>query len=162
MLVVSVAFALTVLDQVTKYAVRHVFHPGESVTLIPGVFSLTYVRNTGAAWGMLGGYNTWLALLSVVVLIVITVCRRTFLTQRLMHKLTLALLVAGIVGNLLDRVRLHYVVDFLDFYWGPHHFPAFNVADAAICVGVGLYVLSSFRFRADPSCRSLPRASDAD
>jgi signal peptidase II len=56
------------------------------------------------------------------------------------------LMLGGIVGNLVDRLRLGYVVDFLDFYWGRHHFPAFNVADSAICTGVGLYILSQFLF----------------
>jgi signal peptidase II len=56
----------------------------------------------------------------------------------------MGLILGGIAGNLMDRLRWEYVVDFLDFYWGPHHFPTFNMADTAICTGVGLYILGQF------------------
>jgi signal peptidase II len=144
MLVLLLSFAIALLDQVTKYQVCLRFYPGESLPVIPGFFNLAYVRNTGAAWGMLGGLNGWLAAFSVVILLGIIFFRRSFLSDVLIHRLALGLMIGGILGNLVDRLRLQYVVDFLDFYWDVHHFPAFNVADAAICVGVGLYVLSSF------------------
>jgi signal peptidase II len=144
MLVLLLSFAIALIDQVTKYQVCLKFYPGESVPVIPGFFNLAYVRNTGAAWGMLGGLNGWLALFSVVILLGMIVFRRSFLSDVLIHRLALALMIGGIIGNLADRLRLQYVVDFLDFHWRIHHFPAFNVADAAICIGVGLYVLSTF------------------
>jgi signal peptidase II len=75
-------------------------------------------------------------------LVVIVCFRRSFLNDVPGHRLALGLMVGGIVGNLIDRLRLQYVVDFLDFHWGVHHFPAFNVADSSICIGVGLYILS--------------------
>ena len=99
---------------------------------------------------MLGGLNGWLALFSVIILVAIVRFRRAFLSDILIHRLALGLMIGGIVGNLIDRLRLQYVVDFLDFHWGIHHFPAFNVADASICVGVGLYVLSSLIVPAHP------------
>ena len=144
------SFLIVVLDQLTKWLVRVEFPLGHSIPVIPGLFSLTYVRNTGAAWGIMGGLNGWLAVLSIVMLVVIVVFRRSFLSDVPVHRMALGCMVGGIVGNLLDRVRLDYVVDFLDFHAAGHHFPAFNVADSAICVGVGLYVLSSFWLSAHP------------
>lgn len=144
MLVLVLSFAIALIDQVTKYQVCLRFYPGESLPVIPGLFNLAYVRNTGAAWGMLGGLNAWLALFSLIILAVIVIFRRSFLSDVLIHRLALGLMIGGIIGNLLDRLRLQYVVDFLDFYWTVHHFPAFNVADASICIGAGLYILSTF------------------
>lgn len=144
MFVLFTSFAVALIDQISKYVIGLRFHPGESIAVVPGLFNLAYVRNTGAAWGMLGGMNRWLALFSIVILIVVLVFRRSFLKDILIHRLALGLMTGGIVGNLIDRVRLQYVVDFLDFHVAAHHFPAFNVADAAICIGAGLYILSTF------------------
>ena len=141
MLVLCLSFSIVLLDQCSKYAVRSVFMLGQARTVIPGFFDLQFVQNTGAAWGLLAGLNHWLILFSFVMLGVIVIFRRHFITKDLSSRLSLGLIIGGIAGNLLDRVRLSYVVDFLDFYVGRHHFPAFNVADASICVGVGLYVI---------------------
>ncbi len=142
MLPLCIAFSIALSDQITKFLVLSGFELHESVTIIPGLFDLRYIRNTGAAWGIFAGGHLWLALLSVVMLGVIVVFRRSFLTNSLLDRICLGLIIGGIVGNLVDRVRLQYVVDFLDFYWRTHHFPAFNIADSAICVGVGLYIIS--------------------
>ena len=144
MLALLLSSFIVAADQFTKFLVRNDFYPGDSLPVWPGLFHLTYVRNTGAAWGMLGGLNGWLAGLSVVMLLALVIFRRSLLSDTLAHRLALGLMIGGIVGNLMDRLRLSYVVDFLDFFWHGHHFPAFNVADASICVGVGLYVLTSF------------------
>lgn len=144
MLVLFISIAVTVLDQVTKDWVTGRFAPGEGVPVIPGFFQLVYVRNTGAAWGMFGGLTGWLAVFSILMLVTIVLFRRSFLDDTLAHRIALGCMVGGIVGNLIDRLRLQYVVDFLDFHAGVHHFPAFNVADSAICVGVGLYMVTAF------------------
>ena len=143
MLVLILGLVITVLDQVTKYVVRLTFAVGESHPVIHGFFDLTYVRNTGAAWGILGGQNASLTILSIVMLAAILIFRRSFLSDTWEHRLALGLMVGGIVGNLMDRLRLGWVTDFLDFYCRGYHWPSFNVADAAICVGVGIYILSS-------------------
>jgi signal peptidase II len=150
MVVLIISFLIVLLDQVTKYVVTRQFTPEQSLGLVPGFLNLTYVRNTGAAWGMLGGLNGWLALLSIVILVLILRFRRSFLVDGVVHRVALACMIAGIVGNLLDRVRLQYVVDFIDFHWGVHHFPSFNVADSAICVGAGLYIISSLWMTGHP------------
>lgn len=144
MQVLLLTIGIVLLDQITKYLVTLRFQLSESLVLVPGFFSLTYVRNIGAAWGMLGGWNGVLVALSAVVLVLLILFRRSFLTDSLIHRLSLGLMLGGIAGNLFDRIRFQYVVDFLDFYWRNHHFPAFNVADSAICIGVGLYMISSF------------------
>lgn len=144
MLILLIAFSLALLDQITKHLIRSRLDPGDSVAIIDGFFNIGYVRNSGAAWGMLAGFGTWLIVLSVVMLIVLVAFRKHFITDTLPHRIATGLMVAGIVGNLIDRVRLGYVVDFLHFYWRQHSFPSFNVADSAICVGVGIYMISQF------------------
>lgn len=145
MLVLLISAVIAFSDQLTKYFVRHHFALAESRPVVNGFFNLTYIRNTGAAWGMLGGQNTMLTLLSLVLLVLMVVFRRSFLSDTWPHRLALGLLIGGIVGNLVDRIRLGWVTDFLDFYIGPHHWPAFNIADAAICVGVGIYLITALR-----------------
>jgi signal peptidase II len=108
------------------------------------------VRNTGAAWGILGGQNASLSLLSIVMLALMFFFRRSLLSDTWEHRLALGLMAGGIVGNLMDRLRLGWVTDFLDFHWNGHHWPAFNVADAAICTGVGIYMLSSLWVKRHP------------
>lgn len=144
MFVLLLSLGVAVLDQIIKDRVMAAFYPGEGIPVVPGYFDLVYVRNTGAAWGMLNGMSGWLAVLSVVMLAAIVIWRRSLISDTLAHRFAFGLITGGIVGNFIDRVRLQYVVDFLDFHWGVHHFPAFNVADSAICVGVGLYILTAF------------------
>lgn len=140
-----VALLIVLLDQGSKEWVRDAFALHESVPVIPGFFQLTYIRNTGAAWGMFSGQNLALALLAFAMLVLLVVFRRKFLPPGRPHRVALGLLCGGIVGNLFDRLRLDYVTDFLDFYHRAWHFPAFNVADAAICIGVGIYMLGALR-----------------
>lgn len=142
MLVVLIIVGIVLVDQVTKLAVISRFGLGDYVSVIPGFFDIRYVRNTGAAWGMLSGYGIFLVLLSVVMLILIYRYRRQFLYDTVLHRCAGGLMTAGIIGNLIDRIKWGYVIDFLDFYAGSSHFPAFNVADSAICTGVTLYMLS--------------------
>ena len=118
--------------------------PGDGRIVVAGLFDLRYVRNTGAAWGMLAGRQLFLILFSLAALIALFVWYRRTLERLPAGWLTLGLLTGGILGNLIDRVWLGYVVDYLDFYLGVSHFPAFNIADAAICTGVGLYILTQW------------------
>ena len=144
MLILCLSFAVAVIDQVTKAVVVHAMPLHLAFPVIPGFFDLRYIQNTGAAWGMMRGLNHWLVLLSVVMLGVLVRFRKHFIADVCLQRIAMGLMIGGIVGNLIDRIRLGYVVDFLDFYWRshPYHFPAFNIADASICVGVGLYILS--------------------
>ena len=143
MLVALLSLGIIVLDQVSKHWITLKFSLGESLPVVPGYFNVAYVRNPGAAWGMFGGSTGILAVLSIAVLLVLLFFRRSFLSDSLIHRIALAFMIGGISGNLIDRIRLRYVIDFLDFCWQNHHFPAFNVADSSICVGVGLYMVTA-------------------
>lgn len=144
MRVLSISFLVVLVDQVSKYMVRRYIGLGDQISVIPGLFNLTYVQNTGAAWGILAGFSSGLIVLSLIMLLVLIVFRTRLIENMLINEISLALMIAGIVGNLIDRIKLGYVVDFLDFYLKPvaSHFPSFNVADSSICVGVGLYIIS--------------------
>lgn len=100
---------------------------------------------TGAAWSILSGRSTWLAFLALVALLAIFLFRRHLGLERRSIQLAFGLLCGGILGNLLDRVRLGYVSDFLDFHFGDYIYPTFNIADCGIVCGVILYVLLSLR-----------------
>lgn len=162
MIALLVAVATVLLDQVTKVAIRQQFDVGGSLAVVPGFFNLCYVRNTGAAWGMFRGGNGWLALLSVGVLIAMIVWRHHFFPRGRWGAALCGLLSGGIIGNLIDRVRLEYVVDFLDFHLGFRHFPAFNVADSAICISVALYMVWQYVVaRRETAAKRADGAADA-
>jgi len=144
MLALALGLIVVLLDQFTKVWVRETFiYGGEPQAVLPGLFNLVYVRNPGAAWGMLGGQQGILILLSAAVLVMLIFFHRRFLNPTLDHRIALGLMVGGILGNLIDRIKFGWVTDFLDFHIGTHHWPSFNVADSAICIAVGLYLLSS-------------------
>lgn len=143
MVALMLGLAILILDQLTKQAIRSAFIYGESRPVIEGLFNLVYVRNDGAAWNILSGQSIILILISVAVLILLVVYRRSFLQDQFSHKILLGLMMGGIVGNLVDRIRFGWVTDFLDFHIGTHHWPSFNVADSAICIAVFLYILSN-------------------
>lgn len=143
------SLVVILIDQVTKLQIVASFQPYERLPVIDGFFNLILAFNTGAAFSFLsdaGGWQRWflsgLALIVAVVLVV-------WLTRLKPHEgwtaLALSLVIGGAVGNLIDRVRLGHVVDFLDFYVGDWHWPAFNVADSAISVGVVILLIASFR-----------------
>lgn len=143
----AVFLAVLAFDQATKVWVERAFALGESVEVFP-VFALTYVRNQGAAWGLFQGAHLWLAGFGAVAVAGCCLFWRRIFGPHAWAPPLGGLLLAGIVGNLIDRVRLGYVVDFLDFHWGDAHFPCFNVADSAICVAVvALIVLQTWADR---------------
>ncbi len=144
----AVAGGVVALDQLTKHAVLAVFHPDETlpraITVVPGFFDLVYVRNTGIAFGLFAGNNLlWLAVAAVFVAFAVAIGRRLDWAPLGTNGVA-ALIVAGALGNLADRAFRGSVVDFLDFHWGVHHWPAFNVADSAITVAVTVLVFRAF------------------
>jgi signal peptidase II len=143
--VVLIAAAIVTLDQLTKLLVVRFIGGDESRVVIDGLFNLVNSGNTGAAWGIFRDYNLVLAAVSVLTILALYLFRHSFQLHRMGCAIALGLIAGGIVGNLVDRVRVRHVIDFLDFYIGTHHWPAFNVADSSICVGVALYVIVSWR-----------------
>ena len=136
------------LDQVTKIYIDSAFALYESITVIENFFNITYVRNPGAAFGILSDSAIRIPFfISVSVIASIGILwylRKVDSTDRWQH-FALGLIFSGAVGNLIDRVRLGEVIDFLDAHWYGAHWPAFNVADSAICVGVAIMFLCSWR-----------------
>ena len=135
-------------DQASKLYIDRHFFPGESLTVWKHFFNITYVRNQGAAFGMLASSSLRLPFFIAVALLaalgILWYFRRLRPEQRLLQ-FSLALIFSGALGNLLDRIRLGEVIDFLDAHWYAHHWPAFNVADSAITVGVALLLVDLWR-----------------
>ncbi len=142
----ALALAVVVLDQATKTWVLATFELHETLPVIPGWFHLTYIRNPGAAFGLFSGHAE--AFRRPFFLVVTTVALAAILAilwraprGRPWLLTALGLVFGGAVGNLIDRVRWGEVVDFLDVFWKTHHWPAFNIADSAITVGMGVLIL---------------------
>jgi signal peptidase II len=139
-----------VLDQWTKHLVLSRFSYGESTPIIEGFFNLTYVRNTGAAFGMLASADPafrvpFFLIVPMVALVVLGLLYKELPASSRYRATALSLITAGALGNLLDRIRFGYVVDFLDFHFrDAYHWPAFNVADAAISTGVVVLLIAGF------------------
>jgi signal peptidase II len=142
----ALSAAVILLDLWTKWLVVARIDLHEAVPVIPDFFQIVHVRNTGAAFGIGANASSKVVplLLNVgaigVFCVVVLYALRSAITDRLLQT-GLHLILGGAIGNLLDRFRFGYVVDFLDVYVRNHHWPAFNVADSAICIGIGLLFL---------------------
>ena len=143
----ALSLLAVVLDQASKWAVDSSMQLYQSIPLVP-YFNLTYVRNTGAAFSFLseaGGWQRWFfAGLAIVISIVIAVWLARLKQHETLLAVALSLVLGGAIGNLIDRLAYGYVIDFLDVYYQTWHWPAFNVADSAITLGVVLMLLESF------------------
>ena len=141
-----VSVIVIVLDQLSKAAINHHFVYGESYA-VTSFFNLVLAHNFGAAFSFLdvaGGLQRWLfSTIAIVASVWIIWLLRKHQSQ-LLFSFALAFILGGALGNLIDRITYGYVVDFLDFYWGSHHFAAFNLADSAITCGAGLLIWESF------------------
>ena len=134
------------LDLWSKRAVFNWLRPGESVSVIDGFLQLVRAENPGAAFGIAAGQYHLLVAVSVIALVVIFAVFLFSGTRRKLVHIALALFAAGVCGNLYDRIFNNGLVrDFIDVYYRQYHWPAFNVADSMLCVGVGLMIISSFR-----------------
>lgn len=153
-LLLFLTLPLYAVDQLTKWLVLRSIAPDDAIVVIPNFFFLVQVHNTGAAFGMLSNNNAFfIALASVAIIALGIFWRRGAFSDR-WSETGAALLAAGIVGNLTDRILHRYVVDFLLFdlhvpFANP--WPAFNVADSCICVAAGVFILSSFFERKRPA-----------
>jgi signal peptidase II len=137
---------IVVVDQLTKAMVRASLPLHESVTVIPGMVDFTHVRNTGAAFGILNAVDfpfktAVIAFIATAALVGVGMYAASLAHHQLVARIGLALITGGAAGNLLDRLIVGSVVDFVDIYWRTWHFWAFNVADSAITVGVAIMIL---------------------
>lgn len=141
MLTGLVALAVIIADQVTKWAATVNLSSGR-ITVVDEFFYLTLVYNRGAAFGLFPGRNVLFIVLSLLTVVVLLLFYRRFFSVGLVGKISGGLILGGAIGNLIDRFRFNYVVDFLDFQFGAYHWPAFNIADSSISVGVTILILS--------------------
>ena len=143
----ALSAVVVVLDLYTKHLIQGAFMYGDSLT-INSFFDLVRYHNEGAAFSFLakaGGWQKWFfSIISIVAIVVMTCLIKKYRAEKLFC-LGLALVIGGAAGNLYDRFTLGYVVDFLSFHYQSYYWPAFNVADSAICVGVGLLLFDSFK-----------------
>ncbi len=145
-----IALLVVALDQITKQIVLHSLGYIKEKVVIEGFFKFVLWGNTGAAWSLFRGNNALLALIAVIALVVLFFSRHHFDSRSMLGQLAFGLICGGIVGNLIDRLWAKHVIDFLYFYLQQRDgteigFPAFNVADSAICTGVGLVFLLTWR-----------------
>jgi len=140
---------VVLFDQISKWWICRNFNPFEQYTVIPGFLNLVRVNNTGVAFGLGAGQisplrQVFFTVVSILVMVIL--CYYFWQGHKdAIFSLAVAGIFGGAVGNLIDRLRWGSVVDFLDFYIGNYHWPAFNVADTAICVGAGLLVWGNMR-----------------
>jgi signal peptidase II len=137
---------IVVFDQVTKAIVRSTLPLHDSVAVVPGLLDFTHIRNTGAAFGFLNAVDfpfktVVIAVVATAALIGVARYAAGLAHHQMLARAGLALIIGGAAGNLIDRVIVGSVVDFVDVYWRTHHFWAFNVADSAISVGVAVMIL---------------------
>jgi signal peptidase II len=150
--IAALALVILALDQFTKWLVLQTLDIGDEKTVIPGFFRFVHWVNTGAAWSRFSGNNGTLALVAILALVALFLTRHHFDSHKLSGQIAFGLIFGGIAGNLTDRLlpSRHAVVDFIYFYIQQRGgneigFPAFNVADSAICTGVGLIFLITWK-----------------
>ncbi len=136
---------IALIDQITKLIIHTKLAMGEMIPVIPGFFNITHVHNPGGAFGIFAGQSQFVRVLVFLVVSIIAVGFILWLYRSIpkthpMLANALALITGGAVGNLIDRIRMGEVDDFLDCYIKSTHWPAFNVADSAICIGVGIFI----------------------
>lgn len=143
MLSILIAVITVIADQISKYLCRAFLHDG-SADIIPGVLRFTYVENKGAAFGMMSGHRWVFILFSVVIILVLAYAIYRFRNYHVIARISFGLLLGGGIGNMIDRLFLGYVVDFIDFYPVPAWKWVFNIADCGVtagCVLLTVYLL---------------------
>ena len=163
LLLVTVS-VIVLLDQTTKVFVQKTMTLHQSIPVITNFFSLTYIRNAGAAFGLFSGSGGGLRTMAFIVISLVALVIFGLLYAKTPRedrtlRLALSLVMGGATGNLIDRIRIGEVIDFLDFYFRSYHWPAFNVADSCISTGVGLFIIYSL-FHPKPD-RAVPRTHDS-
>lgn len=153
-LVGGLLIAIVLLDQVTKWFVDRTMPLYHSIPVIDKFFNLTYIRNTGAAFGILAGSAAAFRLPFLMIFSLLAIGFIIVMLRRLPERETglisaLAFILGGAIGNLIDRFAYGEVIDFLDFYWANYHWPAFNIADSFITIGVTITVYYLIKARGE-------------
>jgi signal peptidase II len=159
LLFLGVAVAVVAADQVTKRLAEDRLRDQRSVPVVDDILRLTYVENRGAAFGLLQDQTTFFVLVGILVIGVIAASYRYLPRSGFLLHLALGLQLGGAIGNLIDRIRQGYVVDFVDFGYRANWWPVFNVADSAIVIGVALLALNALS--PTPADRQASNSGDA-
>jgi signal peptidase II len=165
-LMIVIVSLVVFLDQLTKWQVVQSMRLHESIPLIADNFSLTYIRNSGAAFGILAGSQAgfrmiFFGITSVLALILLGTIYARLSPQDWVGQASVALIFGGALGNLIDRVRFGEVIDFLDFSISDYHWPAFNIADSAITIGVAL-LIGHFFLQRPPHPHPVPASGERE
>lgn len=143
-ILIIVASAVIILDQLTKAIITQYLYLHQSIEVVSGFFNITYIRNPGAAFGLFHDSGEVFRTIFLIGVSIVALGAIFFVYRRVKANLpaciALSLIAGGAIGNLVDRIRFGEVTDFLDFYIGQYHWPAFNVADSAITIGVLLAI----------------------
>ena len=149
-LALIVGSTILVLDQITKALVENLMHLYQAIEIVPNFVHLTYLKNTGAAFGLLAGTRSTLRIAFFVLVSGVAIGCVLYLLKNLRPERTslvasFSLILGGAIGNLIDRLRMGEVIDFIDLHWHHFHWPAFNVADSSITIGVILLFIQMIR-----------------
>lgn len=139
------AVIVLILDQGSKYMVSHYMQVNQSITIIPHVFYLTSLRNTGAAWSILEGKMLFFYAVTIIVLVIVIYYMQKIGRFRPLLGSSLGLIIGGTLGNFIDRLIHGKVVDFIHVYIGSYSYPIFNLADSALCIGAILLLIYSLK-----------------
>lgn len=144
-LLILISSCIMALDQFTKFLVQSRMNFGSSIVVIKGLLDISYVTNDGAAFGLFRGWNPIFIMVTFIAIVFIFVYYRQF-KDDLWMRIALGFLLGGAVGNLIDRIRINQVIDFINFRW----WPSFNVADISVCIGAGMLLIRIIRDEGKP------------
>lgn len=144
-LLILISSCIMALDQFTKFLVQSRMNFGSSIVVIKGLLDISYVTNDGAAFGLFRGWNPIFIMVTFIAIVFIFVYYRQF-KDDLWMRIALGFLLGGAVGNLIDRIRINQVIDFINFRW----WPSFNVADISVCIGAGMLLIRIIRGEGKP------------
>ena len=147
LLLTVVSGGVIIIDQLSKYAVQHMMTLHSPIEVIPGFLNLTYMQNPGAAFGIFGDVAETMRLVILIGITLLAFVILIYMYLKIKEKdnlvlISVAMIIGGAIGNLIDRIRFQKVIDFLDFYMGRYHWPAFNIADSAITAGTMILVFT--------------------
>ncbi|SIS37887.1 signal peptidase II [Salimicrobium flavidum] len=140
----GLSFFVILIDQITKWLVTMFMEVGERIAIVDSFLYLTSHRNQGAAWGILQGQMTFFYIITVIIVAFLVYYMQTQAKESKWSGIALSLLLAGAIGNFIDRLFRKEVVDFVDVYIGNYNYPIFNVADASLSIGVVLFLIATF------------------
>lgn len=143
--IIGLSSVFLIIDIILKLIIKNNMVVNESINIINNFFSLTYVKNTGAAWSILSGKQFFLIIVTIIVIIFLLIYLYKMKNYSSLDIIGYSLLLAGALGNLIDRIFYGYVIDYLDFLIFNYDFPIFNIADCCIVIGIMILFISSWR-----------------